>query len=187
VTIVDSSTLLDSQREFIGQTFEILRYCNRGGGHFYELYKGGWLFREDELKAAEEPEESIFTYKEALKLALDGNKMWPSNSCINPPFYIYFNNGEFMVHNVGEDTSFKEFDSSLLDSNCYQWKIYKKPKVAKPKFSKGQLFVSKEGIIGKVVSVPKESHMFYYVKYNLNLPNYSTEFESGMRELDEAD
>jgi len=223
VTVVDRNTLVTTQRQYIGKTFEIEKvYLQHTVGlkDAYKLDNGGsLLFLEDELQAAPkfavgdrvkiignsrggsliaedigktgkiyditsgcysisesswwwpevdlEKQEDTMTKEEALKKAIDGQKVRPVDYAGNNT-YITFN-GRTFVYNSGDRSSkvINENDGFLWENS--QWEIYTPPQ-PKPKFSIGDIVSIHNGSIGKIVSDPEycDGIYSYQVLYNVN-------------------
>lgn len=156
VTVVDSPTLLTSQRKYLGKTFRVKEVFLRhgyDGANFYELDGIGTTFRENELELAS----ATMDYKEALKAVIDGETVQNEEGA-----RIYMDNGVFYLTRDGYDSDVLH---QYLQGNTDSWTIVKE----QSKFAIGDLFVNPKGKLGKVLAY--EGHSRYTVRFNFKDAN----------------
>ena len=103
-----------------------------------------------------------YTYKQALKKAIDGYKMEPIGNFFKP-YYLEFVDKDFKLFNIDSFIPlFKNFDESML------FQVY----LETPKFPIGQPVLSPSNDIGVIRKIThRKSDVIYWVQFNQNNDN----------------
>ena len=146
----------DFLSQYIGTTGEVADVHSGGAlavGCFGGTHDGQWVFAADELEKAPEG----MTYEEALKAAIDGQKV--THDDYIKPWYIFYKDGRFQVQNCVTLDGIHNWDHHSFHKKS-NWKLYEDPK-AQPKFSVGQQVFYRGNRIAKVTAVSKETPFAY--------------------------
>jgi hypothetical protein len=132
-------------------------------GEYNEDY---WRFTKDELELIPAEEPKYLTKAEALKAAIDGQKIQCIDWCSvvenrNRQAYAYFNGNEYLY--VAPD-GFESKITGVITTD--KWRIYRPPFV--PKFKVNQFFTNSDGDYGRVIQILKDG---YYVEFKLGGSN----------------